>query len=113
MEIGESFRHLIRTDDEVTKVKQQQDKLARTSAPLKLMLESIDKTQVICSQFNFAVHDLRNQIDTTDAYIENYLPFKTLKELTLLLDSCFDHKVTEKIKVFEANRIKELYAHMI
>jgi len=49
MEISESFRHLIRTDYEVTKVKQQHDKLARTSAPLKLMLESIDKTQVMCS----------------------------------------------------------------
>ena len=68
----------------------------------------------MCNQFNFAVRDLRNQIDTTDAYIENYLPFRTVKELTALLSDCqFDSKTLTRIKAFEARRIKDMYARMV
>ena len=85
-----------------------------TTARQKALLECIDKTKLMCNQFNYAVQDLRNQIDTTDAYIENYLPFRTIKELTALLGDCeFDHKTTSKIKLFEARRIKDLYARMV
>ena len=64
-------------------------------------------------QFNYQVIDLRKQIDTTDTYIENYLPFRTLKEVSQLLENSFDRSVNHKIKAFEAERIKELYARMI
>lgn len=42
--------------------------------------------------FGKRVDDLHNQIDTTDTYIENYLPFRTLKEVTHLVEHCFDKK---------------------
>ena len=85
-----------------------------TTARQRSLLECIDKTRTMCNQFNFAVQDLRNQIDTTDAYIENYLPFRTVKELTALLSDCqFEPKMATRIKAFEARRIKDMYARMI
>jgi hypothetical protein len=42
---------------------------------------TVRKTKELVDQFNCQVADLRNQIDTTDTYIENYLPFRTLKEV--------------------------------
>jgi len=67
----------------------------------------------MCDQFNFSVQDLRNQIETTDTYIVNYLPFRTIKELTTLLEGCFEPKVSQKIKVIEALKIKDMYARMM
>ena len=85
-----------------------------TTARQRSLLECIDQTKVMCNQFNHAVRDLRNQIDTTDAYIENYLPFRTVKELTALLSDCqFDAKTHTRIKAFEARRIKDMYARMV
>lgn len=74
---------------------------------------AVKKTKEMVDQFNYQVIDLRNQIDTTDTYIENYLPFRTLKEVSQLLENSFDRSVNHKIKAFEAERIKELYARMI
>lgn len=59
----------------------------------------------MCDRFNRAAEDLRNQLDTTDLYIENYLPFRTMKEIGTLLSSCFDEKTASKVKMFEAKRI--------
>lgn len=39
----------------MTKVKLQQDRLYTYAAPNKTLLETIDKTRAMCSQFNFAV----------------------------------------------------------
>jgi hypothetical protein len=71
------------------------------------------RTKKMVESFNIAVDDLSNQIDTTDTYIENYLPLKTLKELTYLMENCFERKVVHKIQLFEADRVKELYAKML
>lgn len=87
--------------------------LANNTARQTSLLETIDKTQVMCTQFNRAAEDLRNQIDTTDIYIENYLPFRTMKEIGTLLTSCFDDKISAKIRIFEAKRIQQLYARMV
>ena len=59
----------------------------------------------MCNQFNRAAEDLRNQLDTTDMYIENYLPFRTIKEIGTLLAECFDDKIASNVKLFEAKRI--------
>ena len=67
----------------------------------------------MCNQFNNAVDDLMNQIDTTDLYIENYLPFRTIKEMVFLMSECFDFKTMTKIKAFEARRIKEMYTRLL
>ena len=56
---------------------------------------------------------MRNQIDTTDAYIENFLPFRTIKELTALLADAFDGNTATKIKRFEAKRVKDLYYRIL
>ena len=64
-------------------------------------------------QISYSLGDLRNQIDTTDTYIENYLPFRTLKEITNLLEQSFDRPVYNKINKYSAERIKELYASML
>ena len=66
----------------------------------------------MCNQFNLAAEDLRNQLDTTDIYIENYLPFRTMKEIGTLLSDCFDDQISTKIKLFEAKRIQQMYARM-
>ena len=67
----------------------------------------------MCDRFNRASEDLRNQLDTTDIYIENYLPFRTMKEIGTLLTECFDDRIGSKIKHFEAKRIQQMYARMI
>ena len=38
-------------------------------------------------------------------YIENYLPFRTIKEIGTLLAECFDDKIASNVKLFEAKRI--------
>ena len=53
-----------------------------------------------------ASEDLRNQLDTTDIYIENYLPFRIMKEIGTLLKECFDDKIATQIKLFESRRIQ-------
>lgn len=87
--------------------------LGRKTARQVSLLECIDKTRIMCNQFNYAVADLRNQIDTTDAYIENFLPFRTIKELTALLSDAFDGPTVTKIKRFEAKRVKDLYYRIL
>lgn len=67
----------------------------------------------MCDRFNRASEDLRNQLDTTDIYIENYLPFRTMKEIGTLLTECFDERIGSKIKHFEARRIQQMYARMM
>ena len=54
------MRLVAKSNQEIILVKQQMDKLALHAAEKKLLLECIDKTQTMCSQFNFAVQDLRN-----------------------------------------------------
>jgi hypothetical protein len=46
------------------------------------------------------VHDLRNQIDTTDSYIENYIPLKTVKEVASILKESLDGEVYERMQAF-------------
>ena len=61
-------------------------------------------------QFEYSVGDLKNHIDTTDTYVDQFLPFRTLKEITTLLaHSSLDRKQVDRIKVYEAKRTKELY----
>ena len=67
----------------------------------------------MCDRFNKAAEDLRNQLDTTDMYIEHYLPFRTIKEVGYMLTSSFDEKISQNVKFFEAKRIQQLYARMI
>ena len=86
-------------------MKQACMQLASNTARQTSLLETIDKTRIMCDRFNRASEDLRNQLDTTDIYIENYLPFRTMKEIGTLLTECFDDKIASKIKLFEAKRI--------
>ena len=39
-------------------------------------------------------------------YIEHYLPFRLIKEMGVLLTDCFDEKIANRLKVFEAKRIQ-------
>lgn len=72
------------------------------------------RTKRMVEIFNDEVDDLRNQIDTTDTYIENYLPMRTLKETTYILEhAALERKNIHSIQVFEAERTKELYAKML
>jgi chromosome segregation ATPase len=75
---------------EIIGMKQACMELANNTARQTSLLETIDKTKVMCNQFNRAAEDLRNQLDTTDIYIENYLPFRIMKEIGTLLTECFD-----------------------
>lgn len=73
----------------------------------------IQRILKLVDNFNFEVDDIKNQLDTTDTYIENYLPLRNLKEVTYLLENCLDRKTSFAIQEFEAERIKELYAKML
>ena len=86
--VGDNDDRVAELKGDVTNMKAAILEFTVTTARQQSLLECIDKTKVMCNQFNFAVQDLRNQIDTTDAYIENYLPFRTVKELTALLSDC-------------------------
>ena len=90
----------------MTAVKKTCMELAQTTARQSSLLETIDKTRVMCKQFNHAAVDLRNQLDTTDMYIEHYLPFRVMKEIGVLLQECFDEKINARLKLFEAKRIQ-------
>lgn len=112
--VSDCDRRVVGLSADVTNMRASILEFTATTARQQSLLECIDKTKVMCNQFNFAVRDLRNQIDTTDAYIENYLPFRTVKELTALLSDCqFDSKTLTRIKAFEARRIKDMYARMV
>ena len=87
--------------------------LAQKTARQQSLLECVDKTRQMCDRFNMAAEDLRNQLDTTDMYIEHYLPFRTIKEVGYMLHNSFDEKIANKVKVFEAKRIQQLYARTI
>ena len=87
-----------------------QSKIMATKIDVEYVIE---KTRIMCDQFNFAVHDLRNQVDTTDSYIENYLPLKHVKEITSLLQGSLDPDTYEKVQQYESIKIKELYARLI
>ena len=65
----------------------------------------IEKTKIMCDQFNFSVHDLRNQIDTTDSYIENYIPLKTVKEVASILKESLDGEVYERLQSYQSIRV--------
>lgn len=69
--------------------------------------------KLMTDKINYSFEDLRNQIDTTDTYIEHYLPFRTLKEITNLLEQSFDRTTYNRINKYSAERIKELYARML
>ena len=76
------------------------------SVATKASIEGLaQRTKAMVDSFNRAVDDLSNQIDTTDTYIENYLPLQTLKEVSYLLENCFERKVVYQIQNFEATRI--------
>jgi sugar-specific transcriptional regulator TrmB len=85
-------RRFVETNKEINEVhKESCDVLRQLEHSKRIMCTKMDaeylieKTKIMCDQFNFAVHDLRNQIDTTDTYIENYLPLKTVKEISSIL----------------------------
>lgn len=79
--------------------------IASKSARQQSLNESIDKTREMCERFNRAALDLRNQLDTTDMYIEHYLPFRTIKEIGYMLNNSFDEKIANKVKIFESKRV--------
>lgn len=54
-QVNMATKQVHQQDLELTKVKQAQDKLHLVTASKKVMLECIDKTKIMCSQFNFAV----------------------------------------------------------
>ena len=60
MKVNDNTQEVEVQANEIIRVKQQQDKLHSTTASKKLLMECIDKTQTMCTQFNFAVQDLRN-----------------------------------------------------
>ena len=111
--VQDNKTRITRLSNDQTATKQSMMQLASNTARQSSLLETIDKTRVMCDQFNRAAEDLRNQLDTTDMYIENYLPFRTMKEIGTLLQECFDEKIANRIKIFEAKRIQQLYARML
>ena len=91
--------------EEITRVKKACMEIATKSARQQSLNESIDKTREMCDRFNRAALDLRNQLDTTDMYIEHYLPFRTIKEIGYMLHNSFEEKIANKVKIFESKRI--------
>jgi hypothetical protein len=86
------------------------NKIMATKADVEYVIQ---KTKIMCDQFNFSVHDLKNQIDTTDTYIENYLPLRNVKEISSMMSGCVESEVYERIQAYESIKIKELYARLI
>ena len=99
--------------EEIALVRRACMEVAQKSARQQSLNECIDKTREMCNRFNNAALDLRNQLDTTDMYIEHYLPFRTIKEVSYMLHNSFDQNISNKVRVFEAKRIQQHYARMI
>lgn len=86
-------QRILSNTDLCTKTKQALGALEDKASMKTAVNELASRTKRMVDTFNDEVDDLRNQIDTTDTYIENYLPMRSLKEITYVLEHAqFDRK---------------------
>ena len=60
----------------------------------------------------FCCKDLDNKIKTTDRYIDQFLPFRMIKEVSSFMEYILPEEQALKIKVLKDTKMKELYNRM-
>lgn len=56
--------------------------------------------------------DLNNKIKTTDRYIDQFLPFRMIKEVSQFLQFVLPDEENRKINILKKEKLKELYKQM-
>ena len=101
-----------RLDEEVQK---QKSKVERNLSRLTLKSDFLELSRVTeerAKRQDYCCKDLDNKIKTTDRYIDQFLPFRMIKEVSSFMEFLLDEDQALKIKVLKKEKIKELYHRM-
>ena len=57
----------------------------------------------------YSCRDLNNKLKTTDRYIDQFLPFRMIKEVSHFFEYLMPAELSKKIEVLRKEKIKDLY----
>ena len=86
IKIGENSETLDKLDKAATRFRITIDQKLNNLTPLPVFYEEIKKTGDITRRFNYCCKDLDNKIKTTDRYIDQFLPFRMIKEVSSFME---------------------------
>lgn len=57
----------------------------------------------------YSCRDLNNKLKTTDRYIDQFLPFRMIKEVSHFFEYLMPAELSKRIEVLRKEKIKDLY----
>ena len=112
LKIIENTESLTALDKNLTQFKVSIEKKITKFTPLPLFETEIKKVADTSRRFNYCCKDLDNKIKTTDRYIDQFLPFRMIKEVSSFMEFLLPEEQAMKIKILKKEKIKELYHKM-
>ena len=103
---------LDRINNEMIKQKQDIEQSLRKLTPLDKFETYEASVEEKSRRLNYCCKDLDNKIKTTDRYIDQFLPFRMIKEVASFMRFLMPSEQYDKIEILKKEKIKELYSRI-
>lgn len=112
LSLGQNFESLARVDNMLIEAKQELMGKLRTMTPHDEFKSSISGFEEKNRKLVYSCRDLNNKIRTTDRYIDQFLPFRMIKEVSHFMEYLFPAEMSKKIECLRKEKIKDLYTRI-
>ena len=99
-------------DQKFVDTMQQLDSKMRKFTPYDEFKSRISGFEEKLRKTSYSVNDVNNKLRTTDRYIDQFLPFRMIKEVSHFMEYLLPDDMARKIQALKHEKIKELYTHI-